>query len=93
MKYRYLIVRGDPPSCYLQILEFYPLAGFISLTHLPRLVAIYDDILALGVPREAVRAVRAVVALLDNCRTVKIVGTSKRARAVAASIRLPGFSK
>ncbi|MFN7106219.1 MAG: hypothetical protein ACK4M3_06530 [Pyrobaculum sp.] len=89
VKYRYLIVRGDPPSCYLQILELYPLAGFISLTHLPRLVAIYGDILALGVPREAVRTVRAVVALLDNCRTIKIVGTSKKARAVAATSAWP----
>jgi len=34
-----------------------------------------------------VRAVRAVVALLDGCRTVKVAGTAKRAKAVAASIR------
>ncbi|GEM_PF-825636 len=87
-KYRYLLVRAeDPAVCYVQLLERYMLTGFLSLVHAPRLVAIYDDMLVVGVPREAVRAVRAVLALLDGCRTVKVVGTAKRAKAVAASIR------
>ncbi|MEM1598446.1 MAG: hypothetical protein QXP31_05040 [Pyrobaculum sp.] len=86
--YRYLIIRAaDPVDCYLQLLEKYQLVGLVSLLQPPRLVGIYDDVLALGVPRAVVRRVRAVVALLDGCRTVKVVGTSKRARAVAASIR------
>lgn len=87
-KYRYLLVRAeDPAACHAQLLERYMLAGFLSLVHAPRLVAIYDDVLVVGVPREAVRAVRAVVASLDGCRTVKVAGTAKRAKAVAASIR------
>jgi hypothetical protein len=87
-KYRYLLVRAeDPIGCYIQLLERYMLAGFLSLIYPPRLVAIYDDVLIVGVPRDAARAVRAVVALLNGCRTVKVVGTARRAKAVAASIR------
>ncbi|ACB39703.1 hypothetical protein [Pyrobaculum neutrophilum] len=91
VKYRYLLVRsGDPVSCYLQLLERYQLVGFTALIHKPRLVAIYDDVLVVGVPREALRAVRAIVALLYGCRTVKTAGTERRAKAVAASIRRRG---
>lgn len=87
-KWRYLVIRTvDPVDCYLKFLGGYQLLGFISLVYPPRLVAIYDDVLAIGVPREAARGARALVALLEGCRTVKVVGTSKRARAVAASIR------
>lgn len=90
-KYRYLLIRSaDPALCYAQILEMYQLTGFASLLHPPQLVAIYNDILAVGVPRSKIRAVRAIVALLDGCRTVKVVGTCSRARAVAASIRRRG---
>jgi hypothetical protein len=90
-KYRYLLIRGaDPALCYAQILEMYQLTGLASLLHPPRLVAIYDDILAVGVPRGKIRAVRAIVTLLDGCRTIKVVGTSSRAKAVAASMRRRG---
>ncbi|AET31593.1 hypothetical protein [Pyrobaculum ferrireducens] len=87
-KWRYLVIRSlDPASCYVELLELYPLVGFASLIHPPRLVAMYDDVLVIGVPRDVARRVRAAVALLDGCYTVKVVGTSRRARAVAASIR------
>ncbi|AAL63761.1 hypothetical protein PAE1829 [Pyrobaculum aerophilum str. IM2] len=74
-------------GCYAEILERYQLIGFQALTRPPRLIAIYDDVVVLGVPRDAVRKARAIVALLNGCYTVKVAGTSKRAKAVAASIR------
>jgi hypothetical protein len=87
-KYRYLLIRTeDPADCFAKLLERYMLTGFLSLIHPPRLVAIYDDVLVVGVPREALRAARAVVALLESCRTVKVRGTAKKAKATAASIR------
>jgi hypothetical protein len=87
-KWRYLVIRSaDPAACYVELLELYPLVGFVSLIHPPRLIAMYDDMLVVGVPRDVARKVRAVIALLDGCYTVKAVGTSRRARAVAASIR------
>jgi hypothetical protein len=87
-KYRYLLIRAeDPADCFAKFLERYMLTGFLSLIHPPRLVAIYDDVLVVGVPREALRAARAVVALLESCRTVKVRGTAKKAKATAASIR------
>lgn len=88
VKYRYLIIKSEEPAaCYIQILEMYQLTGFISLIYRPKFVAIYDDVLVVGVPREVLRTVRAIVALLNGCRTVKVAGTSKRAKAIAASIR------
>lgn len=87
-KFRYLLIRSlDPARCYVEFLNRYMLVGFLSLVKQPRLVAIYDDVLVVGIPREAVRRARAVVALIEGCRTVKVAGTAKRAKAVAASIR------
>ncbi|MEM0370271.1 MAG: hypothetical protein QXK71_01900 [Pyrobaculum sp.] len=85
---RYLVIRAvDPVSCYIKFLEKYILVGISSLINPPKFVAIYDDVLIIGVTKEVVKTARAVVALLDGCRVVKILGTSKRAKAVAASIR------
>ncbi len=90
MKYRYLIIRSqNPPDCYLQMLQWYMLAGLRAMVHTPRFVAIYDDVLVVGVARDVVRVARAVVALMENCRTVKVAGTAKRAKSIAASIRTP----
>lgn len=91
-KFRYLLVRSlRPVECYVEFLNRYMLIGFLSLVKSPTLIAIYDDVLVVGVPREAVRSARAVVALLEGCRTVRVVGTVKRAKAVAASIRGPNY--
>ena len=50
-KYRYLLIRAeDPADCFAKFLERYMLTGFLSLIHPPRLVAIYDDVLIVGVP-------------------------------------------
>ncbi|MEM0465050.1 MAG: hypothetical protein QXS00_09900 [Pyrobaculum sp.] len=88
VKWRYLIIRSeDPALCYVRFLERYQLAGFASLVYTPRLVAIFDNVLVLGVPRELVRKARAIVALLDGCYTARVAGTMRRAKAVAASIR------
>jgi len=87
-KRRYLIIRAaDPPSCYAELLEYYLVVGFAALIEPLQLVAIYDDVLVVGVPRDALRRVRALVALLEGCRTVRVAGTSKKAKAVAASMR------
>jgi len=87
-KRRYLIIRAaDPPSCYAELLEYYLVVGFVALIEPPQLVAIYDDVLVVGVPRDVARRVRALVALLEGCRTVRVAGTSKKAKAVAASMR------
>ena len=87
-KRRYLIIRAvDPPSCYAALLEYYLAVGFAALIEPLQLVAIYDDVLVVGVPRDVARRVRALVALLEGCRTVRVAGTSKKAKAVAASMR------
>jgi len=87
-KRRYLIIRAtDPPSCYVELLEYYLVVGFIALVEPLQLVAIYNDVLVVGVPRDVARRVRALVALLEGCRTVRVAGTSKKAKAVAASMR------
>ncbi|KUO84815.1 MAG: hypothetical protein AT715_09285 [Thermoproteus sp. JCHS_4] len=87
--YRYLVIRAeDPLECLERInLYFVAVAGLRFKAIEFNIVGIYDDIIALGVPRDLVGKARALVALLDGCRTVKVRGTVKSARRTAMSIR------
>jgi len=85
---RYLIIRAlDPLDCFLRFLEEYKMVGFASLYEKPVLVGIYDDVLVVGIPRDLLRKARAIISLADNCHTVKVSGTSNKAKRIALSIR------
>jgi len=78
----------DPLECLERInLYFVAVAGLRFKAIEFNIVGIYDDIIALGVSRDLVGKARALVALLDGCRTVKVRGTVKSARRTAMSIR------
>ncbi len=83
-----MIRAEDPLECLERInLYFVAVAGLRFKAIEFNIVGIYDDIIALGVSRDLVGKARALVALLDGCRTVKVRGTVKSARRTAMSIR------
>ncbi len=86
---RYLLIRADDPiACINDINElFIAVLGIKYKTLKFNVVGIYDDVIVIGVPRELVGRARALIALMDGCRTVKVRGTIKSARRTAASIR------
>lgn len=83
-----MIRAEDPLECLERInLYFVAVAGLRFKAIEFNIVGIYDDIIALGVSRDLVGKARALVALMDGCRTVKVRGTVKSARRTAMSIR------
>ncbi|MGC9117943.1 MAG: hypothetical protein ACP5I3_03010 [Thermoproteus sp.] len=88
---RYLLIRAEDPSSCLEALGDYFMAVVGLKFRLVKfnVVGIYDDVIVLGVPRNLVGKARALVALLDGCRTVRVKGTVKSARRTAMSIRRP----
>lgn len=86
---RYLIIRArDPLRCLEGFAELYLAPLGLHAFYLPlNIVGIYDDVLIIGVPRRLVPRARALVALLDDCHTIKVKGTMKAARRTAMSMR------
>lgn len=86
---RYLLVRAEDVMTCLENMNnlFIAVLGVKYKLLKFDIVGIYDDMIVIGVPRELVRRARALIALIDGCRTVKVRGTIKSARRTAASIR------
>ncbi len=86
---RYLLVRAEDVMACLENMNnlFIAVLGVKYKLLKFDIVGIYDDVIVIGVPRELARRARALIALIDGCRTVKVRGTIKSARRTAASIR------
>lgn len=87
--YRYLIIRADDALTCLNDLSELFIAVFGMKYKVLKfdVVGVYDDVVVIGVPRGLVQRARALVALMEGCRTVKVRGTVKSARRTATSIR------
>ncbi|CCC81591.1 hypothetical protein [Thermoproteus tenax] len=88
-KFRYLLIRAeDVERCLEELnLGYIAVLGLMYRLYYFDLIGIYDDIIVVRVPRALVRRSRALIALLEGCRTVKVRGTLKSARKTAMSIR------
>lgn len=86
---RYLLIRAEDVMACLENMNnlFIAVLGVKYKLLKFDIVGIYDDVIVIGVPRELARRARALIALIDGCRTVKVRGTIKSARRTAASIR------
>ncbi|MFB6491525.1 MAG: hypothetical protein TU35_009915 [Thermoproteus sp. AZ2] len=86
---RYLVIRArDPLKCLEDVASLYLAPLGLHALYLPlNVVGVYDDVLIIGVPRRLVPKARALIALLNDCHTVKVRGTIKAARRTAMSMR------